>query len=179
MGIFFGFNHPLNSSAEEVSLNNSTLGLSLLLDQSPSSSISVEYQLWVAKINKGTFTQSNDFESTLLTFNVIPRYYFLHQDHIANPYLGIGLGFSYYYNYTLQNHLQQDFIEFSGFTFTFPFFVGTTIPISKYTHLDIHTGVILTTSDKIFPLQDGSNDELMYLRIGINTPFPSFSILQK
>ena len=171
LGAFGGFNRGLNEGSVGTQAFGPSAGIGVLFDHLPTSSFSVELQLFASRIGTETFTEPNDYQTSLLTIQFVGRYYILKGFQSFKPFIGTGLGFTFYNNDSIPKNLPTNFRSFSGISLSFPIFVGTTIPLSDAFDVDIQTGVIMSTNDQLHPIEDGTNDAWMYLRMGVYCTF--------
>lgn len=171
LGAFGGVNRGLNEGSVGTQAFGPSAGIGVLFDHLPSSSFSVELQLFASRIGTETFTEPNDYETSLLTIQFVGRYYLLKRFQSFKPFIGTGLGFTFYNNDSIPKNLPTNFRSFSGISLSFPIFVGTTFPISNAFDLDIQSGVIMTTNDQLHPIEDGTNDAWLYFRLGLYCTF--------
>lgn len=171
LGVISGFNRGLNEGSVGTQAYEPSAGIGVLFDHLPSSSFSVELQLFASRIGTETFTEPNDYETSLLTIQFVGRYYLMKRFQSFKPFIGTGLGFTFYNNDSIPKNLPTNFRSFSGISLSFPIFAGTTIPISNAFDLDVQTGVIMTTNDQLHPIEDGTNDAWVYIRLGVYCTF--------
>lgn len=178
LGVFGGVTRGLNEGSVGTQSANPTAGMGLLFDHSPTSSFSVEMQFFASRIGTETFTKPNDYQTSLLTFQFVSRYYFLKQYQRVKPFIGTGVGFTFFNNDSIPKNLPPQFRDFFGVTLSFPIFIGTTIPLSDAFDLDIQTGSIMTLSDQLHPIEDGTNDAWLFLRFGVYCSFSKLFSLE-
>lgn len=171
LGAFGGLNRGLNEGSVGTQAFRPSAGIGVLFDHLPSSSFSVELQLFASKIGTQTFTLPNDYETSLLTIQFVGRYYLLKQLQSFKPFIGTGLGFTFYNNDSVPKNLPPNFRTFSGISVSFPIFAGTTIPISNAFDVDVQTGSMMTINDQLNPIEDGTNDAWLYFRFGLYCTF--------
>lgn len=171
LGAFGGFNRGLNEGSVGTQALSPSAGIGLLFDHLPTSTFSVELQLFASRIGTETFTMPNDYQTSLLTIQFVGRYNLLQKTSGIKPFIGTGLGFTFYNNDSIPKNLPSSFRSFSGISLSFPIFVGTTIPLSEAFDLDLQTGAIVSTNDQLHPIQDGTNDAWIYMRLGVYCAF--------
>lgn len=171
LGVIAGFNRGLNEGSVGTQAFTPSAGIGVLFDHLPSSSFSVELQLFATRIATETFTLPNDYQTSLLTIQFVGRYYFLKRLQVIKPFVGSGLGFTFFNNDSIPKNLPTIFRNFSGISLSFPIFVGTTIPISEAFDMDIQTGAIMSMNDQLHPIEDGTNDAWIYMRLGLYCTF--------
>ena len=171
LGAFGGVTRGLNEGSVGTQSPNPTAGMGLLFDHSPNSTFSVEMQFFASRIGTTTFTEPNDYQTSLLTFQFVSRYYFLKQFQRVKPFVGTGIGFTFFNNDSIPKNLPPNFRNFFGISLSVPVFIGTTIPLSEVFDLDIQTGSMMTLSDQLHPIEDGTNDAWIYMRLGVYCSF--------
>lgn len=171
LGAIAGFNRGLNEGSVGTQAYGPFAGIGVLFDHLPSSSFSVELQLFASRIGTETFTMPNDYQTSLLTIQFVGRYYFLKRFQAIKPFVGSGLGFTFFNNDSIPKNLPINFRSFSGISLSFPIFVGTTIPLSDAFDLDVQTGAIVSMNDQLHPIEDGTNDAWIYMRLGVYCTF--------
>ncbi len=168
IGVFGGVTRGLNEgSSLGTQAFNPTAGMGILFDHSPTASFSVELQLFASRIGTVEFTGPNDYQSSLLSILFVSRYYFFKNNSHFKPFLGAGLGFTFFTNDSFPKVLPPSIRSFSGNTLSAPLFLGTTFPLSSAFDLEIQTGSMPTLSDQLHPIEDGTNDAWLFLRFGI------------
>lgn len=167
VGIYSGISQGIDESVQRGNQENQLLfGGSVVYNMKNISRVSSELSVLYTNLGTKSLDGNNDYSTTIVTSDVRARIFF-NRDFVFSPYIGSGLGISYFVNNSLPKNLANPLQPAAGAFLTVPVFLGGSTSLNPRTDLDFQVGATLTNSDQINPILNNTYDHWMYARIGL------------
>jgi opacity protein-like surface antigen len=167
IGAYGGLAQGIDESAQGGNQQNQLMfGGSVVYNLKNITRVSSEISVYYTNLGTKTLNTDNDYSTSIITTDVRARVFF-NRDFRFSPYLGAGLGFSYFVNNSMPPNIANPIQPAAGAFLTFPMFVGASTPLNHRVDVDFQFGAVLTNTDQTNPILNGTYDHWMYARIGL------------
>ncbi|MBL8004732.1 MAG: hypothetical protein JNL36_06525 [Candidatus Kapabacteria bacterium] len=167
MGLYSGFSQGIDESAQRGNQENQLMfGGSVVYNMKNISRVSSEFSIFYSNLGTKTLDGNNDYSTSIISTDVRARIFF-NRDFLFSPYVGAGLGISYFVNNSMPKNLANPLQPAAGAFLTTPLFVGGSTSLNHRTDLDFQFGAVLTNSDQTNPVLNDTYDHWMYARVGL------------
>ncbi len=167
IGIYSGVAQGIDESSQRGNQGfERIIGGSIVYNLKNKSRIASELSIFYTSIGTNGYSGDNDYHTSIITGDLRVRYFF-NRDLLMSPYIGAGLGISFFQNNIRPLNLANPFQQSFGAFVSAPIFVGMIYPISKSVDFDIQVGPILTNTDLLNPIINDTYDHWFYARVGL------------
>lgn len=167
IGAYSGLSQGIDESAQSGNQQNQLmLGGSVVYNLKNITRVSSEISVYYTNLGTKTLNTDNDYSTSIITTDVRARVFF-NRDFRFSPYLGAGLGFSYFVNNSMPPNIANPIQPAAGAFLSFPLFVGASTPLNHRVDADFQFGAVLTNTDNTNPILNGTYDHWMYARVGL------------
>ena len=167
IGLYGGVSQGIDESAQNGNQKNHLMfGGSVVYNMKNITRVSSEFSVFYTNLGTNTLDGNNDYSTSIVSTDVRARIFF-NRDFLFSPYVGGGLGISYFVNNSMPKNLANPLQPAAGAFLTVPLFVGGSTSLNHRTDLDFQLGAVLTNSDQTNPILNDTYDHWMYARVGL------------